>query len=499
MKRIGTLFITGVFFCMLLCSSGKDTGSAGNASVLQEKAVQEETVAVQENVENSAAVSKETSGKTANTSTTENAVAAEENVTLPSVSPVQNATSKFIPTTQDYGSYESVEFTDVEEVKEVEVEQITTEIADAATHTGIASEGYYQYATLDSSEKMIYQTISQAMKNADSTVDLSAYSCSIDTLTKVYQFVVADNPQYFYLSKSYGYTYDSNRRSVKQLILMYSDGTLTDRYDGRGNMTVTADRSRISQQIASFNAKVAAIVNGISTGASDLEKEKRIYNYLQDYVAYDYDAADLVNAGSYSQLPHAFDAYGAACEGVAVCEGYAELFQYLCYCVGINATQVYGTASGGSHMWNTAKIGNEWYMLDLTWDDCGYEGLYCYNYFNLTEGEISIDHSIDRSSINVPTCTSTTYAFYNYYAFYVASTSAAPANYTTVLDYLATSSDKYLCVYIKGQTESVKNYIASQILKKNSEVQKYIASKNYAISIGDSYYQIGNYCYIVLK
>lgn len=505
MKRIRAFFVTGMLL-FVLWSSARTYGEETTYSESDKALLQTENT--QDATKNETEVSEGTTEENTNTTTTvdtsndtkKTGVETNgENVAPPSVNTVQDTTSKITPTTQDYGSYESVEFTEVEEVKETEVEKITTEITDTATHTTVSTASYYQYSALSSTEQAIYQTISQAMKSADSIVDLSSYSCSKDALTKLYQYVVADNPQYFYLAKNYGYTYNSNKQTIKQLILMYTDGTTDDRYDGQGNLATAASRSLISQQIAAFNAKISNIIGSISNSASDLEKEKKIYNYIQDHVAYDHEAAALVNAGSYSNLPHAFDAYGAACEGVAVCEGYAELFQYLCYLVGINATQVYGTASGGSHMWNAVKIENEWYMLDLTWDDCGKEGLYCYNYFNLTTSEMSTDHSVDNTSIQVPTCASTKYACYNYYALYVENTSAAPTNYTKVLDYLATSGDKYLCVYIGNQTENIQKYITSQILSENSEVQKYISTMNYAISLENSYYPIDKYCYIPLK
>lgn len=505
MKRIISFFITGMLLCVLWSSAriyGEETTySESDKALLQAENTQDAT-------KNETEVSEGTTEENTNTTTTvdtsndtkkTDVETNGKNVAPPSVNTVQDTASKITPTTQDYGSYESVEFAEVEEVKETEVGKITTEIADTATHTAVRTERYYQYSTLRGTEQTVYQTISQAMKNADSIVDLSSYGCSMDALAKIYQYVVADNPQYFYLAKNYGYTYNSNKQTIKQLILMYTDGTTVDQYDGQGNLATAANRSLISQQIATFNGKISNIISSIPISASDLEKEKKIYNYIQDNVAYDHQAAALVNGGSCGNLPHAFDAYGAACEGLAVCEGYAELFQYLCYCIGINATQVYGTAMGGSHMWNAVKIENEWYMLDLTWDDCGKEGLYCYTYFNLTTSEMSKDHSVDSTSIKVPACVSTTYAYYNYYALYVKNTSVAPANHIKVLDYLATSGDKYLCVYIGNQTESMQKYITSQVLSENSEVQKYISSMNYAISLANSYYQIEKYCYIPRK
>lgn len=395
-----------------------------------------------------------------------------------------------------YGSYESMRITEFEEIED---EKLAVEITNISTHTGIQEENYYQYTALGNSEKEIYQAIDRAIKNAEIFVDLDDYTCSSTTLEKVYQCVVADHPQYFYLAKSYRYTPHANQQTVNRLILIYTDGTTEDAYDSSGKRTVTANRTLISRQIEAFNNKISLIIKDIPVNVSDIEKEKSIYDYIQKNVVYDEVAASLATSNAYENVPHAYNAFGAACEENAVCEGYAELFQYLCYCVGINATQVCGTASGGAHMWNAVMIGNEWYMVDVTGDDRQDDSLYCYNYFNLTTDEMSVDHSVDSSSLKVPNCTSTTNAFYNHYAFYIESTSEAPINYKDVLDYIVTNDETYLCVYIGNQTEDMQKYISKQLYGRNSEVQKYIRSMNYTIDFEKSYYSIRNYYYIPLK
>ena len=183
---------------------------------------------------------------------------------------------------------------------------------------------------------------------------------------------------------------------------------------------------------------------------------------------------------------------------LAVCEGYAELFQYLCYCVNINATPVYGTAYNVGHMWNAVLLDSEWYMVDVTWDDTAKDGLHCYGYFNITESVISTDHTIDYETIRVPSCTATTYAFYNWYALYVSSSSEDPTNYENVIDYLAKGSEKYLCVYVGNISKGKRKYIQQYILSSKSRLQQYISSMEYSISFDSTYYTIGNYCYIPL-
>lgn len=368
-----------------------------------------------------------------------------------------------------------------------------------SVHEPIREEFYYQYNRLNELEKTIYNKLSYAVKKMDTSVELYSYKCSKDMIEKIYAALVADYPQYFYLTKNCSYSYDSKKQCVKQLLLMYTDGTTTDQYDDYGKRTITANRDVINDKINTFEAKISEFISNIPCDSSALEKEKCIYEWIQNHVAYDMQAAALVENPNEIQVPHAYDVYGAACEGNAVCEGYAKLFQYLCYCVGVNSTVVFGTSSGQPHMWNCVELDKEWYMLDVTWDDSGKENLYCYSYFNVTRSKMSQDHFVDTSTLKVPNCVSDTHAFYNQYALYVSDISSAPINYQQVLDYLVKNGDRQLCLYRGNQTESMQEYIGKQILRKNSEVQQYIAFRGYDIDLEYSYIEAGEYCYIPLK
>jgi hypothetical protein len=452
----------------------------------KDKVVQEDTAATQE---------EDTSAREGEQVAQEEVIPEPAPVQTPSEDTPSGAPEPPAPTPSvEVGTTEEIV---VEEVEEVEVPEIKVEVEVETAHKSVASSDYYQYAGLSSSEKAIYDVISSAIANADSYVDISKKNCSKDTLSKVYYAVISDNPQYFYLTNRYAYTFG---RSVEKLILLYMDGSNADDIDTRtGNLKLNADRTEIANQISEFNGKVEEILKKIPISATEVEKEKRIYDYIQDTVTYDHEAAKLVNSTD-AIADHAFDAYGAACAGQAVCEGYAEFFQYLCYGVGINATQVYGSSNGGPHMWNTAYIHSEWYMLDVTWDDQGTNGIHYYMYFDLTTSEMtSYNHTIDTSNIRVPECTSTKHACYREFAMYVESLNATPVNYQSVLDYVATNKEAFLCVYAGNQSKNAQKFLATYLFSAQSDVQKYMKSKGYKFSFEPQYYISGNYCYIRMK
>ncbi|MCI9039341.1 MAG: hypothetical protein HFJ29_05680 [Clostridia bacterium] len=66
--------------------------------------------------------------------------------------------------------------------------------------------------------------------------------------------------------------------------------------------------------------------------------------------------------------------YGALANNKAVCEGYARAFKYLMDASGIPCILVSGTGTNSrgeeeSHAWNYVQINENWYAVDVTWDD----------------------------------------------------------------------------------------------------------------------------------
>ena len=93
-------------------------------------------------------------------------------------------------------------------------------------------------------------------------------------------------------------------------------------------------------------------------------KIKRIHNWLISTIQYEKDEN--------SKNQH--NIYGALHDKKAVCEGYARSFKYIMKKVGVPAVLVSGTARNSedkteSHAWNYVQINENWYAVDVTWDD----------------------------------------------------------------------------------------------------------------------------------
>ncbi len=361
-------------------------------------------------------------------------------------------------------------------------------------HTPLSREKYYQYSFLTAPQKQLYNAMCSAAELGVNEIDTKALGLSRDDAVKTYKAFTADNPQFFYISKNYSYTISESSSTILDFTLYYSDGTTEDNFDQSGNRISTANRAAISRQKAEFDKKIGEILACIPSNIGQVEIERLIYDYVCDNISYDEDTADKVKNGI-DTLTNSFDAYGAACKGIAVCEGYAKLFQYLCYRAGINSTQILGD-KGLYHMWNAVEIDGKWYFADTTWDDSGENGFNFYKYFNTTTAEIADNHPADNSVLSVPECTATDKAFYNVFALYPKNDDL-PANYKDIIDLTYNHSGRFLCIYRTPEALELDRFIDLQIENPRSPVRQYIAEKGYPIEIGECRY-IDAYYYVEL-
>ncbi len=114
---------------------------------------------------------------------------------------------------------------------------------------------------------------------------------------------------------------------------------------------------RLSGKHAETMKKVIAIVDGLNLqGKSDREKVGVITQYMCDNLTYGDDEHRSQDI-SYS-LEH----------GIAVCEGYSNLFFFMASAAGLDAKIVYSEEEG-NHAFNRVKVDGTWYYIDVTWCD----------------------------------------------------------------------------------------------------------------------------------
>ncbi|MFT3952131.1 MAG: transglutaminase domain-containing protein [Oscillospiraceae bacterium] len=204
-------------------------------------------------------------------------------------------------------------------------------------------------------------------------------------------------------------------------------------------VTYTKTAAAVSTEKNKLAAKIDAIVAAAPAGMNDFQKVKYIHDKIIKNCVYS-------DTGS-----NAYSAYGCLVEGKAVCQGYSEAFMLLCGELGIPCVLITGTdkEDGTNHMWDMVKVSGAWYHIDVTWDDpykAAAEKSYVrYDYFNVTDATIKIDHKITANPYyTYPAATATAGNYYNYYGYTVSTTANAKSVITAQLKKAAETDAQFI-------------------------------------------------------
>jgi hypothetical protein len=111
---------------------------------------------------------------------------------------------------------------------------------------------------------------------------------------------------------------------------------------------------------------LVALVDYVKTTTKNqFEQVKMFHDWLALNIVYDIDAYRCRDT-------RADETLDLLVKGKAVCAGYSRAFKVLCDIADIPCREISGWADGiaeaGFHRWNRIKIGNNWYLVDCTWD-----------------------------------------------------------------------------------------------------------------------------------
>ena len=245
---------------------------------------------------------------------------------------------------------------------------------------------YPYYSMLNAAGQSLYrQVYANAMAvNADFK---AVEPVAADQLSYVMSAVYNDHPELFWLDTQYFYTYTS-AGGTQAITLAFNSTT--------DNLT------SCKQQ---YDTELQKVIKGASAYGTDVEKERYVHDYLLQKCTYDLNAS--LNQSSYSALVN----------GVSVCAGYARAMQNIMIELGIPCYYCTGTAQGGDHAWNILYLDGDYYHLDLSWNDNISEtyDTEAYVYYNLTDSQISTDHTRTDLSIYLPACNGEKDSYVNLY------------------------------------------------------------------------------------
>jgi hypothetical protein len=234
---------------------------------------------------------------------------------------------------------------------------------------------------LSPDEKRIYDKAKEDLGHFKEMVYLPTDAV---TYTRILELIRFEELSFFPLKgRSIG-DYDAGAGSFEVYFNYYSDNTTA-------NDTMT----RINMEI---EAAAGEIMSDITPDMTDYDKLK----FFHDWLIKNCKTDDSSSTDIYSST-----IYGTLINRVALCEGYAKTFSYLCNLAGIENLIVSGTVNL-PHMWNMVKLDGNWYHIDVTYDFADENILFShpefisYQYFLVSDAVIENNHVIDRTVFEPP-------------------------------------------------------------------------------------------------
>lgn len=219
----------------------------------------------------------------------------------------------------------------------------------------------YYYSLMTKDEQRLYLQLRKAVMSEQPSAKLMG-TLSEESYRRLIGTLFYSDPLTFNLAAVDGMRYPSRTE------VMFEYGIDNEYYeDMLGGMEEAAKR----------------VTAKFKKNTSDYAKIKYIHDYLTEHTEY--------RDGE----PFSHYAYGALCEGYAVCDGYAGAFAYLCGKAGIQTVSVTGDASGEHHTWNKVLCDGKWYNVDVTWDDpvTNFRENATYNYFMVDDALMGFTHT----------------------------------------------------------------------------------------------------------
>lgn len=235
-----------------------------------------------------------------------------------------------------------------------------------------------------------------------------------DGLKQVVNSVLADHPEYFWMSDNYEYHQESSGELkftslTVECYSLYANGDIRSIYKNNLDMTI---RNYVAT---------------LDESAKDYEKVYLIHNAMINKVYY---SSDITSRNQDNIYAFTADGVFNSKYQTAVSYGYAKAFKAIMDSIDVPCIYIEGQNSDllddsmetqkklkdegsiNNCAWNAVYLGGEWYLINVGLDDpvttTGKEAL-SYKYFNVTDEQASNLTAITSRLPNIPQCTGTEY------------------------------------------------------------------------------------------
>lgn len=219
-----------------------------------------------------------------------------------------------------------------------------------AAQEGVTSNIFGSAGNQSEFYRQISQAITQGQESLTITLDqpVSDQEEFIELCRQAVYQARRDYPESF-LSNHTEFVYYYNESGYYQVTFSFRYLDLTD-----------VQKQAMSDEVDSIVAQARA-----QTGGDTVGMLRYFQQALCERAEYDFAAA----RSDSDHYPNSYHAYGALMEGKSVCQGYAYAFKLLCDRAQIPCWIVTGTYGDEPHAWNYVWVNNNYYLVDVTWDD----------------------------------------------------------------------------------------------------------------------------------
>ncbi|WP_026494881.1 InlB B-repeat-containing protein [Butyrivibrio sp. WCD3002] len=339
---------------------------------------------------------------------------------IPDASPVMAATyneaaednneaARGIATEDEYSEYLPTGDADTVDVEIADAIRISPEAFDEleesepqlVTRNGSFSTDDFYYKQLNTVEKAYYDAYLKLSKaNKGATEYLDENNAAIYGV-KVYEGY--DDDFYHHVQTVHSALAYDHPEELESVVYKYNVQPFVTEVNNRDKYVYyaffTPKQTYTGAQLAQMENQLQnafeSFYSNLNLSGDDFNKELIIHDALMKTMTYNDEAADRNIKGHVAHT-----AYGAFVDNMPVCDGYAKAFKMLLNKAGIECHVVGGYGNGDLHAWNVVKLGNDYYDVDVTWDDREedpenkYFMLLSHEFFNRTTAEFE-DHNFN--------------------------------------------------------------------------------------------------------